>query len=306
MKNIKLKVDEKYQPRFTAFPQVPNYLLRWTCWHHLHHQPFHRSHPGIPTRQVCALSRRAQKPELVRAEVTKQLASSVMEPCPSEWAAHVLSAPKQDRRVRICIDDRRLNSMILKDSYPIPRRDEHTEWLCSAKDVSTVDAYSGYWQASPKKEDRNKYAFVCHSQAFRSWRMPFGLASALATFQRALNLIWTRFKWRSCPVYIEDIIISSNYVEEHTRPVDEISTALEAADVTLTLEMCTFFCDFIEYLGHIVRHGSLEVDLINTWSLRDAKPPTNKRNCDHSLDCVMSTDDSLTAAPSQLILSTNF
>ena len=42
------------------------------------------------------------------------------------------------------------------------------------------------------------------------------------------------------------------------------------------MKKCKFFIDEVEYLGHIIRPGRLEVDTVNTASLRDAKPPTTR------------------------------
>ena len=44
----------------------------------------------------------------------------------------------------------------------------------------------------------------------------------------------------------------------------------------MKVSKCTFFSDKIEYLGHIIKPGRLEVDEANTRSLRDARPPTTK------------------------------
>lgn len=73
--------------------------------------------------------------------------------------------------------------------------------------------------------------------------MSFGLTNAPATFQLSLDVILTCFNWESYLVYMDDIIIYSNSVEEHLRYVDEILTALPAAGVMFKLKKCIFFGD---------------------------------------------------------------
>ena len=110
----------------------------------------------------------------------------------SEWAAPVLFVPKKDGKLRFCIDYRKLNSMTVKDTYPLPRMDECIDTLGEAQYFTTLDAYSGYWQMKIRKQDRPKTAFVCHAGTFQFVRMPFGLTNAPACFQRAHDLILTR------------------------------------------------------------------------------------------------------------------
>ena len=123
--------------------------------------------------------------------------------------------------------------MTVKDSYPIPRMDECIDSLGDANVFTTLDAYSGYWQVGLEERDRAKTSFVCHAGQYQYKRMPFGLTNAPATFHRALDMILSPFKWKTCLVYIDDIVIFSKSVEEHIRHVDEISTALGEAGVTL-------------------------------------------------------------------------
>ena len=63
---------------------------------------------------------------------------------------------------------------------------------------------------------------------------------------------------------------------DHIHHVDEILTTVAEAGVTLKINKCHFFQKEVEYLGHMVKPGSLQIDKTNVNSLRQAKPPTNK------------------------------
>ena len=214
--------------------------------------------------------------ELEETELKKQLDAGIIERAQSEWAAPVLFVPKKDGKLRFCVDYRKLNEMTVKDSYPLPRMEDCIDSLGDAVIFSTLDANSGYWQMKIRKEDRSKTAFVTHSGVFQYLRKPFGLTNAPASFQRALDQILQKYKWKTCLIYLDDIIIYSNSIEEHIRHVDEILTALGEASVTLNIEKCKFFTKTVEYLGHIIKPGTLEVDSANTQSLRQAGPPTTR------------------------------
>ncbi len=238
--------------------------------HHIDLKPGARPYKAQPRR--AGLKER----ELTEFEVKKQLEANVVEPSMSEWAAPVLFVPKKDGKLRFCIDYRKLNEVTVKDSYPIPRMDDCLDSLGEATIFTGLDAYSGYWQMNVAKKDRHKTAFTCHAGTFQCVRMPFGLTNAPATFQRGLDMVLSKFKWKTCLVYLDDVIIYSKSVEDHIQHVDEVLTALREAGITLKISKCTFFSDKIEYLGHVIKPGRLEVDQANTKSLRDARPPTSK------------------------------
>ncbi len=76
--------------------------------------------------------------------------------------------------------------------------------------------------------------------------MPFGLTKLPATFEMALDIILARFKWRFCLVYLDDVIIFSQSVGDHTRQTYEVLTALQEAGVSLKLKTCNFFTDSVK------------------------------------------------------------
>ena len=95
--------------------------------------------------------------------------------------------PKRDGTHRICIDYRKLNKALVKDSYPLPRIEDIFATLGKSKFFSTLDLKSGYHQISIAPEDREKTAFCTRTSLFEFNCMPFGIASAPAIFQRMIS-----------------------------------------------------------------------------------------------------------------------
>ena len=211
--------------------------------------------------------------EFEHDEVQRMLTDSVVEPAKSEWAAPVVIASKKDGTLRFCIDYRKLNDLTIKDSYPLPRIDECLDTLGHAKVFSTLDANSGYWQIPVAEDDRHKTAFTCHAGTYQFKRMPFGLCNAPATFQRTLDIILSPYRWRTCLVYLDDIIIFSPNYESHIQHVDEVLSAIQAAGVSLKLRKCKFFSNSVDYLGHVITPGKLHVATTNTDAVKGFLPP---------------------------------
>ena len=120
---------------------------------------------------------------------------------------------------------------------------------------SALYCSSGYWQIPVAGEDPDKMTSVRHDGANRYIRLSFGLSNAPATFQRAIDMVIGRRKWKGCPVYLDDIIFFSQSAGEHVEHLRDASAALHGAGVSLNAKKCHLFQEEVEYLRHIVGRG---------------------------------------------------
>ena len=57
--------------------------------------------------------------------------------------------------------------------------------------------------------------------------MPFGLSCAPATFQRLMDLVLAGLKWRSCLVYLDDVLVFTNGdANDHLRDLSDLFSRL--------------------------------------------------------------------------------
>ena len=117
---------------------------------------------------------------------------------------------------------------------------------------TTLDLKSGYWQIPVHLDDREKTAFVTHGGLYEFNRMPFGLATAPATFQRAMELALAGLAYSICLCYLDDIIIFSDSIAEHCNRLRAVLTRFRRHDLRLNLAKCTFAAKKVHYLGHMI------------------------------------------------------
>jgi len=216
--------------------------------------------------------------EIIAKEVQRQRDLAVIVPSSAEWAFPVVLVPKPGGPMWFCVDYRQLNEVTVRDVYPLPRMDDCIDFVEDAKVFSTLDCNSGYWQIPLADEDRDKTTFVCHEGAYRYIRLPFGLSNAPATFQRAIDMILGGLRWKSCLVYLDDIIVFSQSAGEHVEHLREVFAALRGAGVSLTTKKCRFFQEEVESLSHIVGRGQLQVQDKNVRRFKEASPPRCKKD----------------------------
>lgn len=108
-----------------------------------------------------------------------------------------------------------------------------------------------------------------HTYAVRIYYRP-------TTLEHALAVILTRYKWKACLLYMDDIMIFSNDVEEYIHNVNAILTTLGEAGDKLKLKTCRLFSYSVDLFGHILKHRRLENNQPHTRSLMADNPTTNR------------------------------
>ena len=94
---------------------------------------------------------------------------------------------KKDGSLHFCIDFRRLNTLTVKDSHPLPCICKTLESLAGAVHYSTIDMNSGFWQVPMDEASKQYTAFTLGSMGLYGCKsMPFGLCNTLPTFQRLM------------------------------------------------------------------------------------------------------------------------
>ena len=127
--------------------------------------------------------------------VKEMLEGGQIEPSDSPWASPVVLVTKKDGSTRFCVDYRRLNALMTKDAYPLPRIDNSLRLLGNQQWFSTMDLASGYWQVAMLPKAKCKGAFVTNEGLFQFRVMPFGLCNAPATFERLMDRVLCGMRW---------------------------------------------------------------------------------------------------------------
>ena len=193
-------------------------------------------------------------------QIRDLLDQGFIRPSVSPWGAPILFVPKKDGRWRMCIDYRALNKDTVKDRFPIPRIDELLDRLGRAKFFTKLDLASGYHQIGVTSGDIAKTAFRTNRGSYEFIVMPFGLTNAPATFQRLINSVFEGEINDFVLVYLDDILIFSETLEDHWRHLDIALRRLRDAKLYGRLHKCDFIKKEVEYLGFKISKDGISTD----------------------------------------------
>ena len=136
-------------------------------------------------------------------------------PSPSPWGASVLIAKKRGKTLRLCIDYRQLNKVMIKNRYPLPRIEDLFDQLRGARVYSKIDLRTGYHQLRVRDTDIPKAAFRTHYGHFEFTVMPFGLMNAPVAFMDLMHRVFQPYLDQFVVVFVDDILIYSQSGWEH-------------------------------------------------------------------------------------------
>ena len=74
------------------------------------------------------------------------------------------------------------------------------------------------------EKSKAKSAFITHHGLYEFVRMPFGMCNAPATFQRLMELVLAGLVWKSCFVYIDNVLVCSQTCNGHLNHLQEVFT----------------------------------------------------------------------------------
>ncbi|UYV78663.1 hypothetical protein LAZ67_16002321, partial [Cordylochernes scorpioides] len=215
--------------------------------------------------------------DIIKEQIQDMLQEGVIRASSGPWAFPVILVRKRDGNWRFCVDYRKLNSITVKDVYPIPRIDDVMDTLQGSRYFTAIDLRSGYWQVEIEEQDKKKTAFTTSHGLYEFNVMPFGLCNAPATFERIMDNVLKNIKWKFCLCYLDDVIIYSPDFTTHLGRIEAVLKCFRESNLRLNGKKCRFGFEEIEILGHVTsKHGIKPADH-NVKAIRDFPRPSKTK-----------------------------
>ena len=117
------------------------------------------------------------------------LCQGIIHPSNSPYASQVVIGHKKSREICLCVEYRKLNSVTIRDAFPLPHIDEALQAVHSSNVFTTsFDLAQGYLQLAMAENDIKKITFRAGSSGlYKFTHMPVGLSNAGSSFCRLME-----------------------------------------------------------------------------------------------------------------------
>lgn len=195
----------------------------------------------------------------------------------SPYASPSFLVPKADPTAlpRWVNDYRVLNDNTIPDVHPLPSIQEILSDCGRGKIWGKLDMTNSFFQTRVR-EEHIKYTAVTTPFGLYEWTvMPQGARNAPSTHQRRMFSALRQYIGSICHVYLDDIIIWSQSVEEHRRNVATILDALRKHSLFCSLKKTDLFCLDLNFLGHRISRAGIQPDGAKVEKIANWPTPKN-------------------------------
>lgn len=193
----------------------------------------------------------------INQQVRKMIENDIVEPSESDFSANVLLVAKKNGTKRLVVDFRFLNSISIKDHYPMPQTSEMFLALHDAKYFAALDCTEGFLQIPVLPEHRYRTAFVTSFGCFHYKRCPFGYTNSPAKFQRCMNEIFEDGLFKRCVIYIDDILVFAKTEDQLLENLTWVFERCRQKCVKLKRTKCIINKSEVEFLGFKIAHNQI-------------------------------------------------
>lgn len=163
-----------------------------------------------------------------------------------------------------------INQASRLDAYPLPKLEELFATLAGGKRFTKFDLQHAYLQL-PLEDNSKK--FTTPKGLFQYTRLPFGVSSVPAIFQRAMDSLIQGIP--HTVAYMDDLLVTGESEVKHLQNLEAVWDKLQTAGVRLKQPKCVFMATEVEYLGHKITAEGLHPASDKVKAIAEAPQPQN-------------------------------
>ncbi len=205
--------------------------------------------------------------DLVSQKVIRHVEDSV-------WASPIVLVGKPNGSYRMCIDpSRTLNPSLCEDHYQLNTVDNFLVEVGGHLFYTMIDLTGAFQQVKLTNRSAKLVTITTPFGLYEFLRLPFGVKTASAIFQRVIDQILKRFPWAKA--YIDDIVIYADSIEQMHQRVMWVFEALNEFNVKANMDKTVLCATNLKILGHVVSQKGISPTTDRIQEIVCAETPKN-------------------------------
>ena len=213
--------------------------------------------------------------EIIQKHLKEMEDAGLIEEGTSPWSAPLCLALKKDLTFHVCYDYRSLNSITRIEAAPIPHCEDLLSVAGGARVYTGLDLKSGYNNVALSPESQKKASFVTPEKQYLVKKLGFGLCNAPSFFQQMMCEVLRGLHWKTCLVFIDDVLVATRSVPEHLSALQEIFDRFREYNLKLNPKKCVWARTEIPFLGHLISERGLKCDPAKLKAVSECKCPSD-------------------------------
>ena len=215
-----------------AYPDQFDRIGNFAAEYHIVLRP--NNHPIVHALRGSPIHMRDE----VNAELDEMISQGIIQKVdePTDWVNSIVYVRKSSGKVRLCLDPKDVNKVIMRYHYKTPTMEELSHKLSGAKFFSKLDTKNGYWSVKLDRESQLLTTFNSPFGRYCFQRMPFGQVMSQDVFQQRMDMIIG--KCTGALALIDDVIIHGKTKEEHDLNLRKLMETAWTAGLTFNSNKC--------------------------------------------------------------------
>jgi len=217
----------------------------------------------------------------VATEVHKWAELGIIEETQSSYNIPLIILKKGDGSIRVSLDARKLNSILVPDRWPLPSMPEAfvqiSNKLAKANGkcfVTALDWFRGYWALQVDQQDQKKLAFSFNNKHYAATRMLYGTSTGPAAFSRVMSELFSDHP--SIFIYLDDCLVIDVTFEEHMKTLEFIFKTCLEYGILMSSKKVKFCRAEFDFLGHKINGNGISATDKHIQSIKDFPVPTDR------------------------------
>lgn len=232
--------------------------------------------------------------KLINAELAEMERWNIIRRGTSSWANNLLAvlkpgaSPDQPARVRIAVDLRRCNDLLLDSvNHPLGHVEKNLLKLSGKVILSKCDFKAAYFAIRLSPESQKIMSVRSESQQFQFLRAPFGAKEIGSLYSHLLARVLQSIEDEAIFVFLDDVCLGSSDVPTHISLLRKFFLCVRRGGIRISVEKSSVFVDTVELCGFMLSKGQLHLTESRRNAVRSLAYPTSKKLLRSAIGYIM-------------------